>query len=241
MKKNYYICLSLLTCLMAFLLCMSGVRRKGEALAERIAPKILRFHVLANSDSADDQAIKLLVRDMLLDEMHKKFDTASPEDSDKNTEGPATASRDDICNYIMDNRTFLEQKTDLFLREHKFPYRSRICLEHCFFPERRYGDMVFPAGTYDAVRVLLGKGTGKNFWCVLYPSLCYSGSIRSAAPDSSHEQLKALIPEEDFRALLAKRRLYDRNSREDKKTEQEACLPRLKIRLKFADLLSGIL
>ena len=137
MKKNYYICLSLLTCLMAFLLCMSGMRRKGEALAERIAPKILRFHVLANSDSADDQAIKLLVRDMLLDEIYKKFDTACTEDSDINTEGPAAASRDDLCNYIMDNRAFLEQKTDLFLKEHKFPYRSRIRLEHCFFPEQK--------------------------------------------------------------------------------------------------------
>lgn len=67
MKKKWYICLSMTLALMVFLTAMNGLRRKEEALASRIAPKVLRFHVLANSDSPKDQALKLEVKDLLLD------------------------------------------------------------------------------------------------------------------------------------------------------------------------------
>lgn len=61
------------------------------------------------------------------------------------------------------------------------------------------------AGTYDAVRVLLGEGKGKNFWCVLYPSLCYVDSTHAVVPEGSRDQLKALLPEDDFSALMPAR------------------------------------
>ena len=88
------------------------------------------------------------------------------------------------------------------LKEQGFDYEVRIELEQCLFPEKTYGDMTFPAGTYDAVRVLIGQGKGKNFWCVLYPSLCYLDSTYAVVPNSSKSQLSALLSEDDFRALL---------------------------------------
>lgn len=224
MRKNYYICLSMLLWLMAFLLIMGGLRRKNEALASRIAPEILRFHVLANSNSDKDQAVKLLVKDMLLEEIRQGL---SQEDA---------ASRTGICDHIMINRELLEQKTDIFLAEQGVSYHSEIRLERCPFPEKTYGDMTFPAGTYDAVRVLLGSGRGSNFWCVLYPSLCYLDSTHAVVPDESKEVLRSLIPEDDYYALLNARR-------QDiaKKTEQEPVLPRVKIRFRSVELLSQLL
>ena len=102
--------------------------------------------------------------------------------------------------------------------------------------------MTFPAGIYDAVRVVLGTGEGQNFWCVLYPSLCYIDSTYAVVPDSSKEALQTLIPEDDFLALLSARKISRRESGDSpsfkatKEPEQDSLLPRLNIRFKLAEL-----
>ena len=237
MKKKYDFCLSLLLLLTAFLLCMNGVRRNKEALASRISPNVLRFHVLANSDSPEDQALKLKVKDFLLNTISQELE---PE---KNgiSGGTHTASvdaeilsREMVCQYITDNRHRLEEEAETYMEQQGFPYTAEIRLEPWEFPQKTYGDMTFPAGVYDAVRVILGDGEGQNFWCVLYPSLCYMDSTHAVMPDSSKELLQTLIPEEDFQALLTVRR---RSISNETATEQESLLPRIRIRLKLLDLL----
>ena len=182
MKKKWYICLSMTLALMVFLTAMNGLRRKEEALASRIAPKVLRFHVLANSDSPKDQALKLEVKDLLLDTIRQGLGSETergPEQGAGNPppEGPGTEAgdgltKDQTASYILKHKAFLEETAEAYMKSRGFSYGADIRLERCLFPEKTYGDMTFPAGTYDAVRVLLGEGMGKNFWCVLYPSLC---------------------------------------------------------------------
>lgn len=241
MKKNYDFCLSALLVLMTFLLIMNGIRRNDEALAERIAPNILRFHVLANSNSPQDQTLKLEVKDFLLKEIeyglfesknHLGNDKMIPGRIESITETNDTLSREIICQYITDNCQELEQAAQTYMISRGFSYPAKIQLETCEFPERIYGDMTFPAGMYDAVRVVIGDGNGENFWCVLYPSLCYMDSTHAVMPDSSKELLQTLIPEDDFQALLTARRQFSKT-----KTEQESLLPRIHIRLKLFDLL----
>lgn len=190
MKKKYQFCLSLTLGLLIFLLAMSGLRRKEEALASRIAPEILRFHVLANSDSAADQTLKLEVKDFILDKLQTGLETEE------------AASKEVICHYITVHKSALETAAEYYIKEQGFDYKVRVELAQCLFPEKTYGDMTFPAGTYDAVRVLIGQGKGKNFWCVLYPSLCYLDSTYAIVPESSKNQLSALLSEDDFQALL---------------------------------------
>ena len=190
MKKKYQFCLSLTLGLLIFLLARSGLRRKEEALASRIAPEILRFHVLANSDSSADQALKLEVKDFILE----KLQTGLTEEE--------AASKEAISRNVTTHKAALETAAERYIKEQGFDYEVRIELEQCLFPEKTYGDMTFPAGTYDAVRVLIGQGKGKNFWCVLYPSLCYLDSTYAVVPNSSKSQLSALLSEDDFRALL---------------------------------------
>ena len=231
MKKNYYICLSILLWLMAFLLAAGGLRRRDEALAARIAPEILRFHVLANSNSAEDQALKLEVKDLLLGEIRNGVLAAAESQEADSREITKSA----LCAYILEHKAELEQTVMAYMASRGFGYTADIRLEQCEFPEKTYGDMTFPAGTYDAVRVLLGQGKGKNFWCVLYPSLCYLDSTHAVVPDDSKEQLKALVAEDDFSALfLARRRPGGQE-----KAEQESLLPRIRIRFKLADLIRG--
>ena len=217
MKKKYHFCLFTTLCLMAFLLIMSGLRRRDEALAARISPEILRFHVLANSDSPEDQALKLEVKDLLLTTIQAGLESES-------------TSRNQVLQYISDHKYALEQSAMTCMESRGSSYPVEIRFETCDFPEKTYGDMTFPAGTYDAVRVLIGEGKGQNFWCVLYPSLCHLDSTHAVVPDSSKEILQSLLPEDDFQALLSARHHTE-------KTGQESLLPRIKIRFKLADLL----
>ena len=219
MKKKYDFCLTLALILMIFLMAMSGARRKQEDLASRIAPEILRFHVLANSDSPEDQTLKLEVKEYLLELIRK--------------ETTSSFDKQEMVRYIEQNRTALAQSAEQYMSEQGFDYHADVRLEVCEFPEKTYGDMTFPAGEYEAVRVVLGKGKGKNFWCVLYPSLCYLDSSYAIVPDTSKELLQTLLPEDDFQSLLRSRRF---SLCSDKKSEQDLLLPRLKIRFKLAEL-----
>lgn len=240
MRAKYNFCLSVMCLLLAFLVAMSGLRKRkaDAALAARIAPEILRFHVLANSDSPEDQALKLEVKDLLLEEIQngvqgnlsdkgnvEQTDSDDNRTEDETNEAAETEampeSREAVCRYILEHRESLKRTAEEYMKSRGFDYPAEIRLEQCDFPEKTYGDMTFPAGTYDAVRVLLGEGKGQNFWCVLYPSLCYLDSTHAVVPDESKEALRALLPEDDFQALI----LSGNPGRQP-----------LKIRLKFAEL-----
>ena len=193
MNRTNQFSLSILCFFICFLLAMSGIRARDEALAADIAPKILRFHVLANSDSAEDQALKLCVKDLLLEKIR---------------DGAAVkqiSGKEELKAYILSESSTLEADAEDFIHSFGYDYGVRVGIETCRFPVRTYGDMTFPAGMYEAVRVTIGNGAGHNFWCVLYPSLCYTDSIHASMPEGSKETLKSLIPEDDFQALLKAR------------------------------------
>lgn len=115
---------------------------------------ILRLHVLANSDSDYDQQTKLMVRDALL----PLFASCTSYES----------ARDFVLSHGKQVQTVCEQT----LKSRGADYGVRLLLGETDFPDRVYGDTVYPAGTYDALCVELGEGKGHNWWCVLFPPLC---------------------------------------------------------------------
>ena len=185
-KKEGFLALGCL--MMAFLLFGVWHRQQNEAMAGRIAPEILRFHVLANSNSPDDQTLKLQVKTLLLQSIYQGLE---PE-----------AEKDEIHTYIEANTASLEQKAESFMKEKGYDYAAHIEIAAAYFPAKTYGDMTFPEGTYDAVRILLGKGKGHNWWCVLYPPLCFVDEAYAIVPDSSKEVLQNLISQDDFAAMI---------------------------------------
>ena len=125
-----------------------------------IRDSVLRLHVLANSDSNDDQALKLKVRDRLLDvsgELYAECDTK---------EEAVSATRKSL--------DALTSEAESVVRECGFDYPVRISLEESYFNTRTYGNVTLPAGNYQAVRVIIGEGKGHNWWCVMFPPLCVS-------------------------------------------------------------------
>ena len=121
-------------------------------------PPVLRLHVIANSDSDLDQAVKLQVRDAVVAYLQQDMlDSQNLSDAEA---------------YVQDHLDKLKHVADSVLANNGLGYQSAVsvCIDE--FPEKSYEDVTFPAGSYHAVRIVLGKGEGHNWWCVLFPPLC---------------------------------------------------------------------
>ncbi|MCD8132929.1 MAG: stage II sporulation protein R [Clostridiales bacterium] len=160
---------------------------QAQELQQGISDKILRFHVLANSDSSEDQALKLKVRDEVGTCLSAMLsDAASMEESE---------------NIVLENLTEIEQLASEVIQEEGYDYDVTVSLENCRFPEKTYDIYTFPSGNYEALRVVIGDGEGQNWWCVLYPNLCFSGSMY-AVDEASGEKLSVELTDEEYAAIL---------------------------------------
>lgn len=149
-----------LTCfLLALLLSTSQIRLNDEARAKELAPQVLRFHIMANSDSRSDQKIKLEVRSLILDHLRNTI--------------PKTAGKQDMMRWLNVHKTDVQALANAYLSQNGCSYRASLELTNCYFPSRYYRGTTFPCGMYDAARITLGKGNGHNWWCVLYPRYCF--------------------------------------------------------------------
>lgn len=214
---------------------MVYLRQAEEALSARIAPEVLRFHVLANSDSSADQELKLEVKQMLIDTIYQDLKKLSTVES-SGTE--AAFTKETMTKYICDNSVTLEKKAEAFMAAKGFSYSASVKIESCYFPTKIYGDVVFPCGTYDAVRVLLGKGDGKNWWCVLYPPLCFTDNATAVVPDASKKELEYLLDDTDFHSLMKNRRVVFGDK--DIKDKENGVKKRITVRVRsrFFDLVN---
>lgn len=156
----------------------------AEVQQADLAEKIIRLHVIANSDSAGDQALKLRVRDDVLLQAESLL---------TGSESPQEAA-----SVLEDNLTALAHTAALAAQEAGQPCAVRVTLEETWFPTRQYGEMALPAGEYQALRVILGEGQGKNWWCVVFPSLAMPAVTEEAVPAGGFTQEDyALLTEAD--------------------------------------------
>lgn len=191
MKYKISLCISALCFLTAFLIILSSRTAGEEALASRIAPEILRFHILAESNRPHDQELKLGLKGVVLDYVHSHV--------------PDSAGKEDMILWLNQNKAEIEAMSQDWLAAQGAPSPVTLEVTQDYFPAKAYGDMVFPCGSYDAVRITIGSGKGHNWWCVLYPSLCYTDSLHAIVPDSSKKKLSFLLDEDDYTALLPHR------------------------------------
>jgi len=148
------------------ILCMCLSLCGFEGRCDDLRGRVLRLHILANSDSEEDQAVKLNVRDAVVKASAGWLDGVE-------SAGEAEA--------IIDRR--LEEVTEVARRVvRQAGYDYPVTAERCemYFTTRRYGEVTLPAGRYEAVRLVLGEGEGHNWWCVLFPPLCVSAATDAA-------------------------------------------------------------
>ena len=115
--------------------------------------------------------------------------------------------KEQIESYIRVSKTKLEETANQFIKEQGFSCTADIRLEQAYFPTRIYGKLTFPCGVYDAVRVVLGSGNGHNWWCVLYPSLCFTSESFAVMPPESEAELSGLLDESVLEELHEERTL----------------------------------
>ena len=148
-----------LLCLASVLLFVGVMPIHGEA---EIYEAVIRLHVLANSDSAEDQALKLLVRDAVLE-------SAAPLVSQCN-------SRAEAQSVLEANRNRLERDAKAVIEREGYDYPVTIRFDLEQYPTRTYDSFCFPAGEYLSMRVCIGEAEGQNWWCCLFPPLCLGAS-----------------------------------------------------------------
>jgi stage II sporulation protein R len=155
-----------------------------DPLQPQIAQKILRFHVLANSDSLEDQGVKLKVRDAVGTLMADKLADADD----------LAASRQ----IVEDNLDAIRQTAEETLEKEGYDYGATVSLSTVEFPEKTYGAFTFPAGKYEALELVLGEGGGHNWWCVLYPNLCFRGSVYEVVDKDAAKKLREVLTPEEY-------------------------------------------
>ncbi len=154
------------------------------AVSKNISDSVFRLHVIANSDSDEDQALKLKVRDKLLEYMNSLCaNTSSKEDAMR------------IANEHIDD--FSKIAKDV-ISENEYDYDVEISVGECDFPTKNYGDVSLPAGIYDALRVKIGSANGHNWWCVMFPPLCFVDVSSGVVPEDSKELLEDTMSDEEF-------------------------------------------
>lgn len=177
--KKCIICL-ILVLIMGFLLfyTYTGDGRTNEHEG------IIRLHVIANSNTAGDQALKLKVRDAVIEYLQKQDDLLTV---------------DDTREYLEANLGSLEKISEGIIAANGRDYPAHAKLGVRYIPEKVYGDMTFPSGNYEALNITLGDGKGENWWCVLFPPLCLldEGTERDVAEDDVKDAAAGRKKEED--------------------------------------------
>lgn len=156
----------------------------SKEVSATLSQNLLRLHVIANSDADFDQDLKLKVRDRVIQESQSLLAAA----------GNAADSKD-IC---QQNLSRLQAACEEEIRLCGYNYPVTVSVGNFRFPTKQYKNVTLPAGKYDGVRVVIGSGMGRNWWCVLYPPLCFVDQTTAALPAESQQQLKEALPKEDY-------------------------------------------
>lgn len=189
-KKRIVILAAILVMGIAGYIGSSKLAKQVEAVdyQKGMAEEILRFHVIANSDSEEDQALKMKVKE----EVVKYVSTLT-------SCGEDLESTEYILGLYLEE---IKEVAEQVIRKEGYTYEAKVELTESYFPIKTYGDAVFPAGIYDALKIQIGEAQGKNWWCVLYPNLCFVDSAYGVLDTEQKEMLKNVLTEEEYESIF---------------------------------------
>ena len=195
-KKSYRIrqCICGILGICVSLIFLLSILDRQEVLAAKqmenaqvkLADEVFRFHVLANSDDKDDQELKLKVRDEILSYMKECI----PE-----------GEKDIIKLWTSTHLAEIEQTAFEVICEEGYDYPVTAQIVKCYFPDRRYGNVLFPKGYYEALRVEIGEASGHNWWCVLYPSLCFTDATCAVVTEEGEKELEKVLDHDTYETV----------------------------------------
>ncbi len=143
--------------------------------AENISDKVLRLHILAASDTAEDQDMKLKLKNYFFENTSSLFIGKTVEENIK---------------IATDNREYIENICNDFLKENNYNKKAKVTVTNEFFSTRVYDDFTLPAGNYNTVKIEIGEGEGHNWWCIVFPSVCLSACSSTLSEYLTEEEME---------------------------------------------------
>ncbi|ABS40367.1 stage II sporulation protein R [Clostridium botulinum] len=161
-----------------------------------ISNKIIRFHVLANSDSIEDQSLKLKVKDEIIKYMMPKLDKSS--------------SIDESRKILKENDKEIKKIAENIINKNGYKYSINTYLGQDLFPIKTYGNITLPQGKYEAYKIVIGNGQGQNWWCVMFPPLCFVDVTKGEVSTKKTEQkMKKVLKEEELKCINNSKNSYE--------------------------------
>lgn len=180
--KRFFIVITLFS-LFVFISAMSYV----NAVSEDLADSVFRLHVIANSDSVEDQNLKYKVRDKVLEYMNEISENYT--------------SKEEVVMLAKNHSEEFKQIAKQVIEDNGYDYDVNIKIGNFEFPTKSYGDISFPAGNYDALRIEIGSAEGQNWWCVMFPPLCFVDVTSGVVPDESKEIMQQNLNDEEYNII----------------------------------------
>lgn len=158
-----------------------------DAVSKNISDSVFRLHVIANSDEINDQELKYKVRDELLEYMN---DISSD-----------CESKDEVIELAKLHQADFNEIAKNVVVKNGYDYEVNIKIGNFNFPTKNYGDISLPSGNYEALRVEIGKAKGQNWWCVMFPPLCFVDITSGIVPDESKEYMEDNLSTEEYNLI----------------------------------------
>lgn len=150
------------------------------SISNDLEKNLFRLHIIANSDSEEDQNLKLFVRDNVVDFLKKyKF-----------------SNKNELINFIQNHENELNEIIQSSINQKGYNYNFSIEIGNSFFPQKKYENIILPSGYYDGLKIKIGKAEGKNWWCVLFPPMCLINKSTCELPEESELILENSLSEE---------------------------------------------
>lgn len=186
MKKIKYFCI---LSILLFSLVFITISSYAISVSTDLSNNFFRLHILANSDSEEDQALKLKVRDNIIEYMETlTYDGLSKEEVVTLTQ-----------NHLDDFKKIAEET----IKKEGFDYKVSLKIDNFYFPTKVYGNISLPAGYYDGLKIEIGEAKGQNWWCSLFPPLCFVDISSGVIDEEAEKNLKNNLSEEDFAIITS--------------------------------------
>ena len=181
--------LSFIAVIGAMTVCINAEVNKIDSASEDYKEKLIRFHVMANSDNDDDQELKLKVRDGIISYLKPKLENSN-----------SISESEEIIKSEYDNLYKISRE---IVKENGYDYDISVGIEYSNFPTKQYSNVVLPAGEYKALKVIIGEGKGKNWWCVMFPPLCFVDEENGVIDEETDSKLQSVLDEEEYELITS--------------------------------------
>ncbi len=184
-KERQYIILSILIGIIITIAVELEVY--GREMVKEISEEVIRFHVLANSNAEEDQILKLKVKDKVLEKFRGDIE--------------GFKNREDGLEKFNRKTEEIEKYVRTIIEDEGYEYEVKVYVGKSYFPTKIYGDVTLPKGEYTSLKIEIGESVGENWWCIMFPPLCYVDETVDREEIIKNEELRKIIGDDNYKII----------------------------------------